>query len=598
MYLLATGVLLAVAHQPERGTDVLLPRILRPLPAASIDESFCPRPGETPVSVLRAAPGSYAAEALAAVIERSARWPTCAWLRSDEPGPAALARALTEACLHRWPDAGQPAPAPGTEPVARLRAVLRRSPRNAVVVVELAGPVTLGVSRLLRELRPVLADRGTSLVVVTEHWWPPVLSESRMTLEAVGSTPGGLPDGPARALLRLAGGRAAVVRDVVDAAAARHVDDVTGALARSHGWRGLLDGLTADLLAKATPAERAALEVCVHVGYWHPRLVTEAVAPARLRPWVVPLEDGWGWLRPVWRRALDRALAGRDATGPPSPALGPVPPAADPHRRRAPEPREATLDARLLGPFELRIDGRPVRRWNGQRGSQVLRYLLARRRHACARDELLEEFWPDVARAAARNRLQVAVSGLRRALAEVTNLQVVEFAGGEYRINPAFRVEVDTERFERALAAGRRAQQRGDGEAAVATLQEAVDLYRGDFVPDAPYGQWTMLPRESLRLGYLDALDRISRIHLAAGDVDRCVATALRILDVDPCREDAHRLLMRCYAQQGRSYQALRQYELCCRTLASTLDTGPEAGTVRLYRAVRAGSTPELALTE
>ena len=40
---------------------------------------------------------------------------------------------------------------------------------------------------------------------------------------------------------------------------------------------------------------------------------------------------------------------------------------------------------------------------------------------------------------------QVAVSGVRRALQEATNLQVVEYADGEYRINPELEVEVDVE---------------------------------------------------------------------------------------------------------------------------------------------------------
>jgi DNA-binding SARP family transcriptional activator len=58
----------------------------------------------------------------------------------------------------------------------------------------------------------------------------------------------------------------------------------------------------------------------------------------------------------------------------------------------------------------------------------------------------------------------------------------------------------------------------------------------------------------------------------------------------DPCREDAHRLLMRCYADQGRTYQALRQYEFCCRMLRATLDAGPDPETVEVYRSIRAGS--------
>jgi len=90
-------------------------------------------------------------------------------------------------------------------------------------------------------------------------------------------------------------------------------------------------------------------------------------------------------------------------------------------------------------------------------------------------------------------------------------------------------------------------------------------------------------------MSYIDALDRVSRIQLRMNRLDDCIATGLRMLAVDPCREDAHRLLMSCYARQGRTYQALRQYELCCRMLRATLDTGPADETAQLYRAIRQG---------
>ncbi|MGH3697717.1 MAG: AfsR/SARP family transcriptional regulator [Pseudonocardiaceae bacterium] len=247
------------------------------------------------------------------------------------------------------------------------------------------------------------------------------------------------------------------------------------------------------------------------------------------------------------------------------------------------------MEARLLGTFELRVDGREVEKWTGQRGRSVLRYLLSRRRHTCSRDELMEAFWPDAVPGAARNRLQVAVSGLRRALCEVTNLHVIEYAEGSYRINPGLRVDVDVERFEKTLSTARRAERSGDLDRALSAYREATELYGGDFASDVPYEEWTLLPRETLRLTYIDALDRVSRIQLSVGRLDDCIATAHRMLGIDPCCEDAHRLLMRCYTSQGRDYQAVRQYDFCLQMLRRILEAEPAPETTRLYRAIRAG---------
>jgi DNA-binding SARP family transcriptional activator len=114
-----------------------------------------------------------------------------------------------------------------------------------------------------------------------------------------------------------------------------------------------------------------------------------------------------------------------------------------------------------------------------------------------------------------------------------------------------------------------------------------VDRYRGDFASDAPYEQWTLLPRESLRITYIDALDRLSNIQLSVGRLDECIATGHRILDVDPCREDAHRTLMRCYVQRGERAEALRHYRRCEEILRAELDVAPEPATSALFEQIR-----------
>jgi DNA-binding SARP family transcriptional activator len=330
--------------------------------------------------------------------------------------------------------------------------------------------------------------------------------------------------------------------------------------------------------------------VAVTSGYWHPQLGTSPVAADQLRPWLVPLEGQWAWLRPIWGPALRRELGrskpllpppqGRVVSGGPAPTR-PV--------------REGRLEARLLGPFEVRVDGTGVNHWQGRRSASVLRYLLARRQHASSRDELLEEFWPDVAPAVARNRLQVAVSSLRRVFLGVTGLNIVEYADAGYRINPELEVDVDVESFERDLRTAAVAEHTGDREAARTAYRRAAALYRGDFAADAPFEQWTLLPRESLRLRLVDALDRLSRIELAEQRIEDCIATAQRMLDLDLCREDAHRLLMRLYAAQGRPYLALRQYEFCRRVLRTMVDADPALETKSLFHAIR--GAPERQLT-
>jgi DNA-binding SARP family transcriptional activator len=591
---------------------VYLPSVLRPLTDAAEVPAAFDRLAELPFSMLRGRPGSYPAERLAALVERWGRLPDCVWLRAGHSRSADLVPALAAACHHRWSGGADP---DLTLTGVRLEDELWAAPEGAVVVLEVGGRTASAATRLAHRLRPVLTERRLRLLTVEEsRFTPPWRRTADLVEDAAGllgpDRPGidrHDPGGSVAALLRDHGlrHRPAVLLDVQAAARLWSPEVVAAAIRPAHGPAAVLDALSADLVGRLVPTTRAALEVAVATGYWHPQLGTDRVPVERLRPWVVPLEGGWGWVRPVWVRPLRRALARSPAAPvgavraaavrrPAVPAVaasGPAP-AAPAVGRPAAEP---VLQARLLGGFEVRVDGVPVQAWKGQRGIAVLRYLLARDRHVCSRDELLEEFWPDVPAAAARNRLQVAVSGLRRALLDVTRLNVVEFAEGGYRINPTLRVEVDSVRFEQALRAAAAAERAGDPDAARAGYREALQLYRGDFAADAPFEQWTLLPRESLRIRLVDALDRLSRLELAADRVDDCIATAQRMLELDPCREDAHRLLMRCYARQGRVYRALQQYEFCSRVLHATVDVGPAAETERLRHVIRTGTSPDLA---
>jgi DNA-binding SARP family transcriptional activator len=169
----------------------------------------------------------------------------------------------------------------------------------------------------------------------------------------------------------------------------------------------------------------------------------------------------------------------------------------------------------------------------------------------------------------------------------VADVPVVTFHDGAYRLDPRLHVDVDVDDFEASAAAGSQAEEAGEQESAIEHYSRAVELYEGDLLAEAPYEDWALLPRESARVRYLDVLDRLTALHLANQDLGACTHVAQLILQQDPCREDAHRLLMRCYARQGRTGQALRQYELCRRALRTELGSAPCALTTALYDAVR-----------
>ena len=68
----------------------------------------------------------------------------------------------------------------------------------------------------------------------------------------------------------------------------------------------------------------------------------------------------------------------------------------------------------------------------------------------------MDAFWPEATPAAARNSLNVAVHGLRRAFRASAEVPVVVLQDGAYRLGPQLRLWLDIDEFELHVVAGRR----------------------------------------------------------------------------------------------------------------------------------------------
>jgi DNA-binding SARP family transcriptional activator len=250
-------------------------------------------------------------------------------------------------------------------------------------------------------------------------------------------------------------------------------------------------------------------------------------------------------------------------------------------------PPATDLSVHLLGPLRVALADCPVESWPSGRGRAIFKYLLAHRSQPTPRDMLMALFWPDATPEAARNSLNVAVHGLRQALKAASDMLVVLFQDGAYRLNPEITIWVDVEEFERHVAAGRQLEAAGQLAAATAEYEVATGLYQGDFLADDPYEEWPVLARERLRVAYLDTLDRLAQLYFSQGQYAACAALCQRTLAYDNCREDAHCRLMRCYSRQGQQHLALRQYQACVEALRGELDVDPAPTTVDLYERIR-----------
>jgi DNA-binding SARP family transcriptional activator len=247
-----------------------------------------------------------------------------------------------------------------------------------------------------------------------------------------------------------------------------------------------------------------------------------------------------------------------------------------------------SLEIYLLSPFRVFANDRAIDEWPNGKGKSVFKYLATHRSQPVPKEVLMEVFWPDSDQDAARNNLNVAIYGLRKALARADpSYPFVLFRQGRYSFNPALRLWVDAEAFVECMHRAQAADQQGDAGTAMAAYRVAQAVYHSALLVDDRYEDWLIPQRQGLQDSYLKVLTRLAAHDFAREAFEACAASTAKMLEVDNCNEEAHRLLMRCYSRMGHTHLALRQYHFCVDALARELNLIPSPQTVALFQQIR-----------
>jgi len=215
------------------------------------------------------------------------------------------------------------------------------------------------------------------------------------------------------------------------------------------------------------------------------------------------------------------------------------------------------MEVRVLGPLEVRVDGRAMA-IRGARPRAVLAVLALQAGRPVSAERLAVALWGEDAPQGAVKTVQVHVSRLRKALGDSSGaLLATTPAGYRLVLGPD---ELDAERFERTVAAGREVLTAGDADRAASMLRAALALWRGAPLEEfgwAPFAPIEMRRLEELRLA---AVELRVEADLAAGRRAELVPELQRLTTDHPSRERLHAHLMVALYRSGRQAEALEAY--------------------------------------
>lgn len=248
-----------------------------------------------------------------------------------------------------------------------------------------------------------------------------------------------------------------------------------------------------------------------------------------------------------------------------------------------------TLWVRTLGAFGVwRGDSMvSAHEWQREKARQLFQLLITNRKQWLPREQIVDRLWPELPPEAAARNFKVALNALNRALEPARPRSAQPFfvvrSDTAYGINPAARVVVDVDVFERLLA------NPGENGESGGQVQQALGMYEGDYLPDCRYEDWAAGERERLQQVFLEAAGRMAAWQVNQQAWDEVIGLCNTTLMRDNCWEPGYRYLMQAYAGKSNLAMVQNTYNRCAAILHEELGVDPSAETRALLRRLTVG---------
>jgi ATP/maltotriose-dependent transcriptional regulator MalT len=260
-------------------------------------------------------------------------------------------------------------------------------------------------------------------------------------------------------------------------------------------------------------------------------------------------------------------------------------------RRRIHRSRVPLLRIETLGGFRVFRGDSPMEEkdWDRNQPRKLLKAILSHGEEKIPKEILMDDLWPEEGPDAADKKFKTTLRRLRKSLESPIDK---DFSSSYIHLHDNFvfldreLCQVDVDLFLSLLKKGEEKERKDDGKSALSFYAEALEIYKGDFLPEELYEPWVDVKREELKGEYIEVLKKVAKIYDRQGAATKAINCYQRVIQADPLLEESYQVLMNLYANRGMLNEALRTYEACKRAFEAGLKTKPDPTTTALYKKI------------
>lgn len=247
----------------------------------------------------------------------------------------------------------------------------------------------------------------------------------------------------------------------------------------------------------------------------------------------------------------------------------------------------ASLVIETLGGFRVMAEGREIKPkdWGRDKALQLMQFFVtARDRNALHKEQIVDRLWEDAGSDEAMRDLKIALHSINKALEPDRkprqDPKYIIRQGLTYQLDLQ-DIWIDAEAFDQALQLESQ-YHISSPDRSVEVLQYATSLYKGSYIPERIYDDWSTSERERLQLLAINSMIDLGE-HLLASNPTESIRLAQEALQIDNTWEEAYRLQMKAYNIKHNRPLVIKTYNQCVDVLEDAFGIQPLPETKKIF---------------